>query len=303
MLRTQVSSPYETDLSPLSSPSSVHTAVAGQASSVTPGPITGLAAGYSPTTWTHRNSQGTNNHHTQGFSSANSSFSSPQSPGHIANSFASSISQGGSSGYSRHQHNHPPTDYPDPGQWNPDIYDLSGGAHTRLADHSQQYHNNDEPPPSYQSLGPAMARPAQQYPISEQGIYDMALRMNPADQGSLSQQPHVTGTLPVTETVCQLVREVKQGVTPDPVSCDECPQKFKGIYRNGNLKRHKRSQHPRPGDSSAEITCDQCFKPYRRRDALKKHLRKIHGLGGKKKRRGPRTLSDSMGNLLGNACS
>lgn len=61
--------------------------------------------------------------------------------------------------------------------------------------------------------------------------------------------------------------------TPDSVECPICGREFSGIFRVGNLARHKKSVH-----SSLGIFCpeDDCSKVFRRQDARLKHIRKHH---------------------------
>ncbi|ORY13510.1 hypothetical protein BCR34DRAFT_264858 [Clohesyomyces aquaticus] len=72
------------------------------------------------------------------------------------------------------------------------------------------------------------------------------------------------------------------------IQCNECFQRFTGVYRRGNLARHQRMKHNMVDMS---VACDVCGKAFKRRDAAKKHEwdKHRHGTPPKpKKRRGGR---------------
>jgi hypothetical protein len=64
--------------------------------------------------------------------------------------------------------------------------------------------------------------------------------------------------------------------TPEMMYCDErdCRQPFTGLYRRGNLARHKRLKHGK----GKPYVCEDltCAKEFRRQDARLKHYRKYH---------------------------
>jgi len=64
--------------------------------------------------------------------------------------------------------------------------------------------------------------------------------------------------------------------TPDTMYCEvvNCGQSFTGLYRRGNLGRHRRLIH----GTGRAYTCenDMCAKEFRRQDARLKHYRKYH---------------------------
>lgn len=65
------------------------------------------------------------------------------------------------------------------------------------------------------------------------------------------------------------------------IQCPLCPQKFTGLWRNGNWKRHERSKHNDSGGVQPELMCSGCGKKYKRGDAKKKHEWNKHQIGSK----------------------
>ncbi|KAF2707742.1 hypothetical protein K504DRAFT_535368 [Pleomassaria siparia CBS 279.74] len=58
---------------------------------------------------------------------------------------------------------------------------------------------------------------------------------------------------------------------PQRLPCTECPEVFHGVWAQGNLLRHMRSQH-----ANIILKCDVCQKNMKRGDALLKHKRERH---------------------------
>jgi len=110
-----------------------------------------------------------------------------------------------------------------------------------------------------------------------------SMEQNFSDRTNERQTTHPDG---VENWIADMGSPYPQLGTPvlEPIECDVCGQVFKGVYQRGNLRRHKRSQHPSP-EEILSLTCNLCNKEYKRNDALKKHQRKIHAIGGRPKRR------------------
>ncbi|KAF2196842.1 hypothetical protein GQ43DRAFT_235362 [Delitschia confertaspora ATCC 74209] len=198
------------------------------------------------------------------------------------------------------QHVYPIQEAGSPWPFDANSFNTSSGlvAPSGYVDSTQQYHNLD-PPPEYEISSSGRALPAQENAASRiihnhdrnhQGRpYE---GYEPRRAQLLSRPPLTTVGPPVTEVFRQLA------CTPiiDTTSCDECGKKFIGVYRKGNLKRHKKNIHatePRP-----DLICGECSKTYRRDDALKKHQRKKHQMGSKRKRNVPNRLLSSVTHLL-----
>ncbi|KAF2189746.1 hypothetical protein K469DRAFT_683144 [Zopfia rhizophila CBS 207.26] len=61
-----------------------------------------------------------------------------------------------------------------------------------------------------------------------------------------------------------------------PLPCDLCDQVFTGLYRKGNMKRHKRLKHTTCTGPNPDLACRECGQVYKRIDARKKHEWKKH---------------------------
>lgn len=88
-------------------------------------------------------------------------------------------------------------------------------------------------------------------------------RPNRIPSSSPSQEPRPTRPSPTRSSM------------PVILPCSDCSSVFTGVYRKGNLGRHRRQNH---GIEKVSFPCedDNCSKKFRRTDARRKHYLKHH---------------------------
>ncbi|KAF2869859.1 hypothetical protein BDV95DRAFT_89420 [Massariosphaeria phaeospora] len=140
----------------------------------------------------------------------------------------------------------------------------------RLSASAMSCYNDD--PPTYSSPSSTVRRqlwPSEGPPLVDESVNGVLPVEN------ISAEPMETVVVIDTNGL----RRTSDSPECPVLECQECHQRFTGVYGRGNLARHRRTKHSLSGSSSLSHRCSACNKMYNRTDALKKHGWEKHGFG------------------------